>query len=40
MSEEIKLFLIVLVAVIAAGLILNFGDDLPLLEQAHEGFGG
>ncbi|WP_417456166.1 hypothetical protein [Kordiimonas sp.] len=40
MSDDIKMFLIMLAAVIAAGLILNYGDDLPVLEQAHEGFGG
>jgi len=39
-SDEIKMFLIVLVAVIAAGVILDFGDNLPVLEQAHNGFGG
>lgn len=40
MNKDMKMFVIVLAAVIVAGVILNFGEDLPLLEQAHEGFGG
>ena len=27
-------------AVIAAGLILNWGKKMPILEDAHDGFGG
>lgn len=25
---------------IALGVILHYGQDLPLVEQAHNGFGG
>ena len=39
MNEDLKFFLIMLGAVIVAGLILRYGKDMPLLEQSGEGFG-
>ncbi len=39
-KTDMKTLLIVIVAIIIAGTMLYYGDDVPVLEQAHEGFGG
>lgn len=39
-KTDARTFLIVIVAIIVAGLVLNYGDDLPIIEDAHNGYGG
>ncbi|WP_275671292.1 hypothetical protein [Paremcibacter congregatus] len=40
MNNQIKGVLFTVAAIIAAGLLLQYGKDLPLIKDAHEGFGG
>lgn len=39
-SIPIKGILVVVAGVLVAGLLLQYGKDLPVIKDAHEGFGG
>ena len=40
MSDDIKTFLVVFAALAAFGLLLKIGEDWPIIEMIHEGYGG
>ncbi|WP_274757337.1 hypothetical protein [Pseudemcibacter aquimaris] len=40
MNKEIKGVLLTAAAVLVAGLILKYGEDLPLIKDAKDGLGG
>jgi hypothetical protein len=37
-TQDLKTIALVAVGVIVAGMILNYGRDIKLLEDAHDGF--